>query len=45
MSKAIDSMIDAYSDHLDKCIDSIHWLAPYQDTFLKMRYNEKDLRS
>ena len=43
MSKAIDSMIDAYSDHLDKCIDSIHWLSPYKTAFLKMRFNEKDL--
>ena len=44
MSKAIDTMIDAYSDHLFKCIDSIYWLTPYKETFLKMRYNEKDLR-
>ncbi len=44
MSKAIDTMIDAYSDHLFKCIDSIYWLTPYKETLLKMRYNEKDLR-
>jgi len=43
MSKAIDTLIDAYSDHLNKCIDSISWLTPYQDAFRKMRYNEKDL--
>ena len=41
MSKAIDSMIDAYSDHLDKCIDSIHWLSPYKTAFLKMRYSTR----
>jgi hypothetical protein len=44
MSKAIDTLIDAYSDHLTKCIDSLTWLSPYQDTFRKMRYNEKDLQ-
>jgi len=43
MSKAIDTLIDAYSDHLNKCIDSIHWLTPYKQTLLKMRFNEKDL--
>jgi len=43
MTKAIDTMIDAYSDHLFKCIDSIHWLSPYKQTLLKMRFNEKDL--
>jgi len=44
MTKAIDTMIDAYSDHLSKCIDSIYWVAPYRETLLKMRFNEKDLR-
>jgi hypothetical protein len=44
MSKAIDTMIDAYSDHLFKCIDSIYWLAPYKESLLKMRFNEKDLQ-
>jgi hypothetical protein len=43
MSKAIDTMIDAYSDHLSKCIDSIYWLNPYKTPLLKMRFNEKDL--
>ena len=43
MSKAIDTLIDAYSDHLNKCIDSIHWITPYKQTLLKMRFNEKDL--
>ena len=43
MSKAIDTMIDAYSDHLQKCIESITWLNDYQIPLSKMRYNEKDL--
>ena len=43
MSKAIDTMIDAYTDHLGKCIDSITWLTDYTIPLKKMRYNEKDL--
>ena len=43
MTKAIDTMIDAYTDHLHKCFNSIHWLAQYREPFLKMRFNEKDL--
>ena len=43
MAKAIDTMIDAYTDHLDKCIDSITWLTDYTIPLKKMRYNEKDL--
>ena len=43
MAKAIDTMIDAYSDHLNKCIESITWLNDYRTPLHKMRYNEKDL--
>ena len=43
MSKAIDTMIDAYTDHLNKCITSITWLNDYEVPLKKMRYNEKDL--
>tara|TARA_R100000773_G_scaffold43472_1_gene42018 strand:- start:789 stop:2147 length:1359 start_codon:yes stop_codon:yes gene_type:complete len=43
MSKAIDVVIDAYSEHLEKSIDSIFWLAPYKQPFRKMRFTEKDL--
>ena len=43
MSKAIDTMIDAYTDHLNKCISSITWLNDYEIPLRKMRYNEKDL--
>ena len=43
MSKSIDSIIDAYSDHLNKCIDSIHWVSPYKLALKKMNYNEKTL--
>jgi len=43
MSKAIDTIIDGYSDHISKCIESIYWLSPYKEPLLKMRFNEKDL--
>ena len=43
MAKAIDNLIDGYSEHIGKCIDSIYWLAPYKDTLRKMNFNQKDL--
>ena len=43
MAKAIDTIIDGYSDHITKCINSIYWLKPYKEPLLKMRFNEKDL--
>ena len=43
MTKAIDTMIDAYTDHLNKCIGSISWITDYTIPLKKMRYNEKDL--
>ena len=35
MSKTVDHLINAYGDHLNKCIDSIYWISPYK-TSLKM---------
>jgi len=43
MSKAIDTLIDGYSEHLEKCIDSIYWIAPYKSALQQMRYTEGDL--
>jgi len=43
MAKAIDTMIDAYADHMQECIKSITWLNDYTMPLSKMRYNEKDL--
>ena len=43
MSKSIDNIIEGYSEHLSKCIDSVYWLGPYKETFVKMNFNEKDL--
>jgi hypothetical protein len=42
-TKGIENLIDAYSDHLDICIKSIYWLAPYENPFRDMGFNEKDL--
>ena len=30
MSKTIDHLINAYGEHLNKCIDSIYWISPYK---------------
>tara|TARA_R100001463_G_scaffold21991_4_gene52855 strand:- start:10419 stop:12269 length:1851 start_codon:yes stop_codon:yes gene_type:complete len=43
MTKAIDTVIDGYSDHINKCIDSIYWIKPYKPAILKMGFSEKDL--
>ena len=43
MTKAIDTVIDGYSDHINKCIDSIYWIRPYKPAILKMGFSEKDL--
>ena len=44
MTKNIESIIDGYSEHIDKCIDSIYWLAPYKTTLKKMNFKESDLK-
>ena len=43
MSKAIDTLIDGYAEHLEKCIDSIYWLNSYKPAFQQMRFTEGDL--
>jgi len=43
MSKAIDVVIEGYSEHLEKSIESIFWLSPYKTPFKQMRFTEKDL--
>jgi len=42
-TKSIDSLIDAYSDHLSKCIDSIHWIKKYKVPLQAMTLNEEKL--
>ena len=42
-TKGIDNLIDAYSDHLNKCIDSIHWIKKYKTPLQAMTCNEEKL--
>ena len=44
LTNSIDSLIKAYSSHLDDCIKSIYWLSKYEVPLRKMNYNEKDLK-
>ena len=43
MSKSIDNLIDAYSDHLDKSIDDIYWLSKYKTQVKEMVCTENDI--
>ena len=43
MSKSIDNLIDAYSDHLQKCIDEIYWIRKYEVPLRDMNINEDKL--
>ena len=43
MAKSIDTLIEGYSEHLEKCLDSIYWLNPYKQTVRKMGFKETDL--
>ena len=43
MAKSIDALIDGYSDYLDTCIKSMHWISPYSHPLKKMSIKEKDL--
>jgi len=43
-TKAIDNLIDGYSDHLNKCIDSIHWVKKYKKPLKGMVCDEKQLK-
>jgi hypothetical protein len=43
-TNAIDNLIDGYSDHLNKCIDSIHWIKKYKRPLKDMVCNEKQLK-
>jgi len=44
MTKNIDALIDGYSEHIDKCIESIYWINPYKTTLKKMTFKETDLK-
>ena len=44
LTNSIDSLIKAYSNHLDDCIKSIYWLSKYESPLRKMNYTEQDLK-
>ena len=44
LTNNIESLIKAYSNHLDDCIGSIYWLAKYESPLRKMNYKEQDLK-
>ena len=44
MSKSIETLIFAYSDHLNKCIDSIYWIRKYKYPLNNMKYDENILK-
>lgn len=43
-TKAIENLINAYSDHIDTCIKSIYWLSPYEKPLRSMTFSEERLR-
>ena len=42
-TKSIDNLIDAYSDYLDKCVDSIYWIQKYKAPLKQMNNSDKTL--
>ena len=44
LNKSIESLVFAYSDHLEKCIDSIYWLNKYKIPLKNMSFTEMDLK-
>jgi len=43
-TKSIETLVDAYSNHLDTCIKSIYWISPYQKPLNGMSLKESDIR-
>ena len=43
-TKSIDNLIDAYSEYLYKCADSIYWVRKYKTPLMEMVNNEEQLR-
>ena len=44
LTNGIETLIKAYSSHLDDCIKSIYWLSKYESPLRKMNYTEQDLK-
>ena len=43
MTKSIEKVIYAYSDYLDKCVDSIYWIRKYKVPLKRIGYDETSL--
>ena len=43
LSKGIDHLITAYEEYVQKSLDSIYWLKPYQSGFSKLGYNPSQI--
>ena len=43
-TKSIETLIDAYANHLDSCMKSIYWVAPYQKPLQGMTLKESHIR-
>ena len=43
-TKSIDNLIDGYTDHLEKCMDSIYWIRKYKVPLTQMNNSEYHLR-
>ena len=44
LSKGIDHLITAYEEHLQKSLDAIYWLRPYQMGFKRMGHNPSQIQ-
>jgi len=42
-TKSIDDLIDGYTEHLNKCVDSIHWIKKYKTPLKDMVLDENKL--
>ena len=44
LTKSIETLINAYTSHLDDCIKSIYWLSKYETPLKQMSFKEIDLK-
>ena len=44
ISKGIDHLITAYEEYLQKSLDTIYWLKPYQSGFKRLGYNPSQIQ-
>ena len=44
LTKGIDHLITAYEDYVQKSLDTIYWLKPYQSGFKRLGYKPSDIQ-